>query len=576
MRLSRRLSSAWLQKPQVNPPPSPKAITPPYNAKQYPDSPSWPTFSQWTAFNATLKGNLIKAVPAASPCYPGPSQSRTNCLAAAKLRAPDDPIQVRTAWFSGFPCPAEYDNGTGHCSLGNYSPYVVKAMSKEDVSEGVKFANEHGLRLVVKNTGHDFLGRNLGYGSLSIWTHNLRGIDFKESWTPSVGPPLGKKQSAVVFGSGIQWRELYGAAYKANKTIVGGADPDVGAGGGWALGGGHGPMANRYGLGVDNILEMEVVLPSGAIIITNSNSYPDLFWAMRGGGGSTFGIVTKMTFATHAPELQHGIRITITPGDSNSAGYTKGMAYLMTKMPEFVDFGMTGYPIMSATKYESLFTTPGKEASDIDDFISPIVDRLEKMGLTVSLIRIPSWSNVLANSLGLSPNGATGLKTGTNVMGTRLLTRGSFADVKNWERVLAIFFAEGYITEPFALMGGKVAQNKGLDVSLNPAWRNAIMHFSILDKDSDKYGSVAGIEKAYRRMQDLHVPLLDAMSADNAAYFNEASYIEPKWQHTFWGSNYPRLVGVKQKYDPNNTFWCHPCVGNEGLVLGNDRKLYRR
>lgn len=72
---------------------------------------------------------------------------------------------------------------------------------------------------------HDFLGRNVGYGSLSIWTHELRGIDFKESWKPTIGPPLDANQSAVIFGSGVQWRELYGAAYRANKTVVGGADP---------------------------------------------------------------------------------------------------------------------------------------------------------------------------------------------------------------------------------------------------------------------------------------------------------------------------------------------------------------
>jgi hypothetical protein len=250
-------------------------------SNQYPDSPSWPTPSEWSSLNTTLNGNLIKAVPAASPCYPGPTQSRASCLTAKAVRALDDPVMVRTAWFGGFACDAVYSNGSasevggGECGLGNYPVFVVKAMSKEDVSAGVRFAQKYGLRLVVKNTGyvltfllrtfqstrecgeiriegltfkltaeivetgkdlefqltnnarirHDFLGRNLGYGSLSIWTHKLRGIEFKESWNPSIGPSLDTNQSAVVFGSGIQWRELYGAAYRANKTVVGGADP---------------------------------------------------------------------------------------------------------------------------------------------------------------------------------------------------------------------------------------------------------------------------------------------------------------------------------------------------------------
>jgi hypothetical protein len=153
--------------------------------------------------------------------------------------------------------------------------------------------------------------------------------------------------------------------------------------------------------------------------------------------------------------------------------------------------------------------------------MQPIVRKIEKMGLPVSWTWVPSAINTLLLSQGLAPNAATGLKGGTSIMGTRLLSRDCFSDVKNWERVLGIFFVEGYIMEPFAVMGGHVAANKDLDTSLHPAWRKAIMHFSILDKDSDKYTNVVDIKKTYRRMQDLHVPLLDGMSVDGAAYFNE-------------------------------------------------------
>jgi FAD/FMN-containing dehydrogenase len=299
---------------------------------------------------------------------------------------------------------------------------------------------------------------------------------------------------------------------------------NVGAGGGWPLGGGHGPMSNRYGLGADNILEMEVVLPSGEIIITNSASYPDLFWAMRGGGGSTFGIVTQMTYKAYPLGLQHGVHMTITPGTSGLTGYVKGMAYLMTQMPKFVDFGLSGYPIMTSTKYDSLFTAPGKQMDLVKDFITPIMDLLKDMELTVVWYPIDSFLNTRMAALGLSPNGVTGLKTGTNVMGTRLLSRNSFSSVENWERVLRIFFAEQYIVEPFNVMGGQVAANKALNISLNPAWRDAIMHFSILDKNSDKYKKVEDIKQSYRRMQSLHVPLLDAMSVNGAAYFNEVGF----------------------------------------------------
>lgn len=63
----------------------------------------------------------------------------------------------------------------------------------------------------------------MGYGSLSIWTHYLRGIEFQDVWKPTVGPAPASSQSAVVIGAGTQWKELYSAAYSKSKIVVGGA-----------------------------------------------------------------------------------------------------------------------------------------------------------------------------------------------------------------------------------------------------------------------------------------------------------------------------------------------------------------
>ena len=125
----------------------------------------------------------------------------------------------------------------------------------------MKFANKHNVRLVVKNTGHDFLGRNLGYGSLSIWTHHLRGAEHTDNGR-------GTGQSAVSVGAGMQWRDVYEAAARAKRLVVGGADNSVGVAG-WILGGGHSALSNQFGLGCDQVLEFETVLPSGEIVIAN-------------------------------------------------------------------------------------------------------------------------------------------------------------------------------------------------------------------------------------------------------------------------------------------------------------------
>jgi FAD/FMN-containing dehydrogenase len=77
--------------------------------------------------------------------------------------------------------------------------------------------------------------------------------------------------------------------------LIGGASLSVGASGGWVMGGGHGALTNNYGLGVDNVLEMKVVLANGTLITANRRQNTDMFFALRGGGGGTFGVVLKTT-----------------------------------------------------------------------------------------------------------------------------------------------------------------------------------------------------------------------------------------------------------------------------------------
>lgn len=81
--------------------------------------------------------------------------------------------------------------------------------------------------------------------------------------------------------AGSRMFEIYAAAAKYNLTVVGGGDMNVGIGG-WITGAGHSPISSTYGLGADQILEMEVVTADGRFLTINENCYPNLFWAMRG------------------------------------------------------------------------------------------------------------------------------------------------------------------------------------------------------------------------------------------------------------------------------------------------------
>ena len=85
----------------------------------------------------------------------------------------------------------------------------------------------------------------------------------------------------MTIAAGQRWGEVYKEVAKHNMTVVGGADPNVGLGG-WLTGGGHSPISSKYGLGVDNVLEMEIVTPKGDVVVANGCENSDLFWAMRG------------------------------------------------------------------------------------------------------------------------------------------------------------------------------------------------------------------------------------------------------------------------------------------------------
>lgn len=115
----------------------------------------------------------------------------------------------------------------------------------------VNFARNLNLRLVVKNTGHDFNGRSSGAGALSIWTHHLKNLEFYESYTTQnySGP-------AIKAGSGVQSFEIYDFADANGVVAVGGEGETVGWGGGYIAGGGHSPLSSVYGMAADQVCSL--------------------------------------------------------------------------------------------------------------------------------------------------------------------------------------------------------------------------------------------------------------------------------------------------------------------------------
>ena len=105
-----------------------------------------------------------------------------------------------------------------NCTLGGYPSYIINASGVLDVKLGVNFARNTRIRFVVKNTRHDFSGKSGDAGSLSIWTHHLKGIDF----LPTFNDGAGYVWPAFKAGSGVQAWEIYEAAHAKGLVVVGG------------------------------------------------------------------------------------------------------------------------------------------------------------------------------------------------------------------------------------------------------------------------------------------------------------------------------------------------------------------
>jgi len=178
------------------------------------------------------------------------------------------------------------------------SVYAVAAKNTKDIVAGVNFARTNNLRLVVKGGGHSYQGTSCSADSLLIWTRGMNTITLHDSF---VGQGCARRQApqpAVTVSAGAIWAEAYDAVTtKAGRYVQGGGCTTVGVAG-LIQSGGFGSFSKNYGLAAAALLEAEVVTADGAVRIANACTNPELFWGIKGGGGGSLGVVTRVTLRT--------------------------------------------------------------------------------------------------------------------------------------------------------------------------------------------------------------------------------------------------------------------------------------
>ncbi|KAK5800115.1 hypothetical protein VI817_002327 [Penicillium citrinum] len=466
------------------------------------------------------------------------------------------------------------------CAQGRISLYSVKAQTTSHIQQAVRFAKSNNLRLAIKNTGHDFLGRSTAPESLQILTHEMKSIKVVDNFTPK-GAPLGKSEGhAVTMAAGVQLPELYLAVAEHNRTVVGGSSHTVGAAGGYIQGGGHSPFGAWKGLGSDNALEFEVVTAEGTVVVANSYQNSDLFWALRGGGGGTFGIVTSVTVRTHpeAPVIAYNLNITTS---GNNPRFWNAFSAFHAALPSLNDAGGSGYYFgipnlpygqnTTVSALTSLLLFPQKtDVKEIIELYEPLAKRLRQINgikIEAAPIALPSVNSTIFEIL-LSGSDADSTGGVSALLASRLYSKDLMLSENGPDRLAKAWKSIGW--SPFSsfighvVAGPAVAANKNIHSAVNPAWRKTVSHL-LFSRSWEANATLAQQSAIIKNMTEVEIPILRSVEGEDqmGAYLNEANPYEPGFQKSFWGANYPRLYEIKQKWDPEGLFISRKGVGSE-------------
>ncbi|KAK4226014.1 FAD-binding protein [Podospora fimiseda] len=535
-----------------------------------PGDAAWPKASDWASLNNQVEGKLISNIPIGAVChntFVSSTLGTVNTYDAAKCN------KLRAHWFEGEThmshpsSPMQYSatnnscnpfdtDPNSPCTIGNHVLYSINATKPSHIQAGIKFAKKHNIRLIIRNTGHDFLGKSTGPHSLAIWMHTFKSREFINKWNG----PDGYKGKAIRLGAGVQGFEAYAFAQSKGVVILSGNCPTVGITGGYTQGGGIGPLSSIHGLAADQVLEYTVITAKGDLVTANSKSNTDLFWALRGGGAGTFGVVTSMTVKVFQDKRTSSALITVLDSGNNTDAIYSGVeTFISVELPKLVDNGIYIIWVLQPAGFLiQVRIAHGKPKSELDAFLAPTVQIFSSLGLTPEYL---SWDFPdFLTAYKTAPGGQ--LNVSDLMYGGRLIPRSVSTDPARVGALVAAIRHVGTRT-PISGVAFNVSGSVSSpgDVAVNPLFRTTLfnlvlgvyMNYSDWQSNMDNMNLIT---------QD-YVRGIEQATPGGGAYLNEADVQQPNWQDAFYGSHWGRLSQIKKKYDPTAVFYSRTAVGSE-------------
>ena len=419
------------------------------------------------------------------------------------------------------PTDTEYAAASRSVLVLGRPAYVLRPASVGDVQAGVGFAAATGLSLSVRSGGHGFPGFGTNDDGIVIDLSRLADVEV-----------IDQERHLVRIGAGATWGQVADVLAPQGLAISSGDTRSVGVGG-LTLTGGIGWKVRKYGLALDNVIAAEVVTAGGEVVQASAEQNPELFWAIRGGGGN-FGIVTVLEFAAHATtDVFHG-RMAFPASEAVTvlqgwADHLRNAPEELTSIAEFANpfAGGPDAPVEIRVTFDS----------DDPDLAAQAIDPIRRLGTVIDDdIALTSAASTLVDGMIPPP-------------GMQLVTRSAFVDKESVSQVLQILTDVG-ATEgsPFIAVrsvGGAVARVP--DDATAYAYRQADLMFVTT------IGGPGPVVDAARPAFDaIWERLAPHISGTYANFLTSAT--EEDVAAIYPSETYQRLAAVKRQYDPGNLF----------------------
>lgn len=545
-------------------------------ARPRPGSAGWPTQPEWNSLSRMVGGRLIPGGQASKP-------------PTAEL--------LSNPFYVGDQVGLTQSSGWVGAWRSEPSVYAVRAQNASDVAAAVRFATRHRLRLVVKGAGHSYLGGSNAPDSLLVWTRAMDSIQLHSAFIPQGcrDAPL----PAVSLGAGCIWGRVYReVSVQGGRYVQGGGCTTVGVAG-LVQSGGFGSFSKGFGLAAASLLEAEIVTADGKIRTVNAGRDPDLFWALKGGGGGTFGIVTRLTLQTHElPAIIGAVRFTIEA--SSDEAFRRLLA-------EFLDFA--GRRLLSPQWGEQVRATPDRRLvieMDFQGLDGPAAERVWEAFVKRVQANAGDWK-ILQPFFALGVPGRHFWDAEwfeSHVPQAILVNNGSGGRPGDywwagdgdqvgiyWGAYTSIWLSKSLLGQPASdtlvnawFDSSRHAPvtfhfNKGLagasphvlaasrDTAMNPEVLDAFALAIISGGESAAYPGWAEPDARALENESARVRAADRAirtAAPNAgSYVSECDYFLTDWKRANWGHHWLRLEAIKRRYDPEGLFFVHHGVGSD-------------